>query len=247
MNKQKEIIIITGGSSGIGMAVTQKMVIANKKIVVFDKTLSKNLKELMRQHPSKLFFVKIDLEKPETIKEVLDKVTKKFKPVALINNAGVCLEGDPLNKSLSEWYLTMNINLTSPYILIQSIGKYFIENKISGSIINITSIHSDIIREVPDYSASKAGLKMLTKEFAHYLAKYGIRVNAIAPGSIKTDMILKYHKLKDVEKSAKKQIPMERIGQPSEVAEIVDFLLSERASYINGETIKVDGGLSLII
>jgi glucose 1-dehydrogenase len=130
---------------------------------------------------------------------------------------------------------------------MQIVSKYFIEKKISGSIVNITSLHSEIIREVPDYSASKAGLKMLTKEFAYYLSKYGIRVNAIAPGSIKTGMILKHHDLKDVEKNAKKQIPAGRIGLPNEITEVVDFLLSEKANYITGETIKVDGGLSLVI
>jgi NAD(P)-dependent dehydrogenase (short-subunit alcohol dehydrogenase family) len=247
MDELKESVIVTGGSSGIGIAIVKKLLKSNMNIVVFDKYLSKDLQKLIRLQPNLLRFIEFDFKNPEELKPAFDKVSKGSQIVALVNNAGICLEGDLLQKSLSEWNETINVNLTSPYVFMQLASKYFIENKISGSIINITSLHSEIIREVPDYSASKAGLKMLTKEFAFYLSKYGIRVNAIAPGSIQTNMILKYHELKDVERNAKKRIPTGRVGQPNEIAEVVEFLLSEKAGYITGETIKVDGGLSLVI
>jgi NAD(P)-dependent dehydrogenase (short-subunit alcohol dehydrogenase family) len=247
MDKSNGSIIVTGGSSGIGIAIVRKLITDNKKVIVFDKILSKDLQKLINQQPNNLNFIEFDFKEPEKLELAFNKAVKDFQIVALVNNAGICLEGDLLEKSLSEWNETMNVNLTSPYVFMQIVSKYFIEKKISGSIVNITSLHSEIIREVPDYSASKAGLKMLTKEFAYYLSKYGIRVNAIAPGSIKTGMILKHHDLKDVEKNAKKQIPAGRIGLPNEITEVVDFLLSEKANYITGETIKVDGGLSLVI
>lgn len=113
--------------------------------------------------------------------------------------------------------------------------------------MNITSIHSHIIREIAHYSSAKAALNMLTREFAYRLSSSNIRVNSVLPGSINTPLLQKDLYNDSLLKEAASQIPLKRHGSPYEVAEVISFLISDKASYITGAEIVVDGGLSLVI
>lgn len=113
--------------------------------------------------------------------------------------------------------------------------------------MNITSIHTEIIRDIVHYSSAKASMKMITKEFAYKLSSYGIRVNSIEPGSIDTPLLRRDLNSKELIEEASSQIPMKRHGLAEEVADLILFLISDKAKYITGSSIVIDGGLSLII
>jgi NAD(P)-dependent dehydrogenase (short-subunit alcohol dehydrogenase family) len=155
---------------------------------------------------------------------------------ALINNTGIWEMDKPLNMNYATRDRTLEINLTTPLILSTALGKTM---QSGGSIINISS--TDGMTGGYDglsYSASKAGLISITKSLGNTLGSKGIRVNAIAPGWIDTEMVTD-----EVAKTSSSSIPLGRNGRPEEVAALVEFLISGKASYINGETIVIDGGL----
>jgi len=190
----------------------------------------------------------VDLSSKQKIEEFLVWFKKRNMAINhLVNNAGYQEDSDVLNLDLSQWQELFKVNLEACLLLSQHVAKEMIKNKIEGSIVNITSIHSQIIRGMAHYSSSKAALEMLTKELAYKLAKYNIRVNAVAPGSVDTPLLRKNLNTDWLLKQAASHVPLKRLGTPEDVANIVEFLISDKSKYITGATIIVDGGLSLII
>lgn len=171
------------------------------------------------------------------------EIYKEFKSVdVLINNAGVISDGLMMIMTDESWDSVVKTNLYGDYYMIHEILPNMIENH-SGAIINISSV-SGIFGQMgqTNYSASKAGVIALTKSLSKEVAKKGIRINAVAPGFIETDMT---NGLSEKFKKEKKQsIPMKRFGKAEEIAEVVYFLASDSSSYITGQTIVVDGGLT---
>lgn len=190
----------------------------------------------------------IDLSSEKEIEKFLKWLEEKHLGVCwFIASAGYQESIDVLDISIAEWRKLFSVNLESSFLISQRIAQKMIEKGVQWSILNITSIHSGIIREIAHYSSAKAALEMLTKELAYRLAWNSIRVNAIAPWAILTPMITK--ELTDNESilRAWAQVPMGRLWRPEEIADAAIFLMSPKASYITGATLVVDGGYSLVI
>ena len=180
----------------------------------------------------------------KAILELFDMAEAKFGPVKiLVNNAGTAKPGDFLSYEVEDFDAVINLNLRSPFIAMQRAAKTMIEKQIEGSIINMSSINAQLaIPTIPAYCASKGGLMQLTKSAALALAKHNIRVNAVGPGSIDTEMLAGVNNDPAAMQTVLSRTPIKRLGNAKEVADVVAFLASQKASYITGETIYVDGG-----
>lgn len=238
---QIESIVILGGSSGIGKATVELVskVYSKNQIIVVDKNnVSFNFEYK---------FYKLDLANETEVLKFIDFIND-IPVKAFINSAGYQENIDILELSPNKIHKMFQVTVHSVFLIEQAISQAMIKNKIhNASIVNVTSIHSHIIREIAHYSSSKAALNMITKELAYKLSPYNIRVNAVLPGSINTPLLQKDLYNDYLLKEASEQIPLGRHGSPNEVAEVILFLISSKASYITGVEIVVDGGLSLVI
>ena len=182
------------------------------------------------------------------IDEKAAKEASKVAPLtSWVNNAGIALGGNLHNPNPTEVQRLFDVNLMGVYWGCSAAIKSFIENKISGSIVNISSIHGrSAFNGWAAYDAAKGGVDALTRYICVEYGPLGIRANAIAPGAIRTEMLSKV--ISDAEDPAKTELdmamihPLERLGEPSEIAEVASFLLSEKASFLTGQSIAVDGG-----
>ena len=239
---EDKIVILTGGSRGIGHATSKKFWDNGWRVITCSRT------PVAPQCPweqNKRDHFQIDLEDLNSLDEKLSELTKLLDgcPVkALINNAAISPK-DKNNKRLSFvdtpvelWQKVFNVNFFAPILMSKALIKNLQLAK--GMVINVTSIASDTVHEFagPAYGTSKAALKSLTREMASDLSKFGIRVNAIAPGEIETTMV------SDNSKNLLKSIPMGRFGKPEEVASVIHSMCSESFSYVNGTEIEINGG-----
>ena len=161
----------------------------------------------------------------------------------LLNNAGIIRRGDPLELPLEDFEATLAVNLRAPFLLTQEVGRRMRAAGTGGSVINMSSINAIVnIADSLAYSVSKGALNQLTRAFAVGLAPYGIRVNAIGPGSIETPMVAKGPVPPQVLAAIQARTPLGRLGKPEEIAAIAAFLASDQASYITGQTLYADGG-----
>jgi NAD(P)-dependent dehydrogenase (short-subunit alcohol dehydrogenase family) len=240
-----ETVIVVGGNSGIGKEVVNLLANRYKKsnIIIVDKEINE------KRNSKQIEYYKMNLKNKDEVRKFLKYIKlKKINVKSLINSAGYQENINVLDINQTKWNEMFDVTLNSIVLIEQEIAKNMLNNKLTNkSIINITSIHSRIIREIAHYSSSKAALEMFSKELAYELSKYGIRVNCIAPGSIDTPLLRKDLNTEEKIIEASGQIPMKRHGTPVEVAELVAFLFSEKSQYITGTTITIDGGLSLVI
>ena len=233
-------VLITGAGGDIGSEITLKFLEAGSTCFCLDKDL-KSLIKIKKKFFQKINLIKIDFEKKDFIKNFLKKIDKNIKIDILINNAGFTSSQTFLKYSLKNWKKTIDINLTTPFILSQLISKNFMDA--GASIINITSLAAE--QGFPDnvaYVASKGGLKQLTKAMALDLAEKNIRVNSIGPGYVKTKMTKKSWLNKKKRNNRSDRIILKRWAKPNDVANACLFLGSDLAEYINGQEIYVDGG-----
>tara|TARA_B100001769_G_C22093144_1_gene589602 strand:- start:82 stop:813 length:732 start_codon:yes stop_codon:yes gene_type:complete len=239
---EDKIVILTGGSRGIGHATSKKFWDNGWRVITCSRT------PVAPQCPweqNKKDHFQIDLEDLNSLDDKLNDLKKLLdgRPVkALINNAAISPK-DENNKRLSFidtpvelWQKVFNVNFFAPILMSKALIKNLQLAK--GMVINVTSIASDTVHEFagPAYGTSKAALKSLTREMASDLSKFGIRVNAIAPGEIETSMV------SDNSKNLLKSIPMGRFGKPEEVASVIHSMCSESFSYVNGTEIEINGG-----
>ena len=166
----------------------------------------------------------------------------------MVNNAGIQKEIPLTEITLPEWYHIISVDLTGPFLCSREAVKHIQkqQNPTGGCIINISSVHQVIPKPhyIP-YATSKAGIEMITKTMALELARFGIRANLVAPGAIETDMNIELQNDEIELKNVLKRIPIGRIGKPEEIANVVEFLASSKASYVTGTTFLVDGGMTL--
>ena len=236
----KKIALITGGDKGIGKAIVEKISRKVEKVIFTYNTDLESAKNLKTNIPNSEFF-QCNLKEFEKIKELVEIVKKRFGQIdILVNNAGFDEDSTLLKMNESTWHDVIDINLKSIYYLTQGFLKEMQENR-WGRIINISSIAGFTgAFGKSNYSTAKAGIIGFTKSIALETASKNITVNAIAPGAINTAMYLRIpEKYRDI---IKQSIPMRRVGEPEEVADLIDFLISEKASYITGQTIHINGG-----
>ena len=234
-------IIVTGASGGIGNSIIKKLSEAGANILA-SGTREEKLDILKRQF-EKIKILKFDISQRDKIEEFIEKATQELGGSldCIVNNAGVTQDNLAIRMSLEEWQKVIDINLTSTFLISKFGIKKMLKNK-SGKIVNITSVvgHTGNLGQA-NYTASKAGIIAMSKSLAIEYAKKNININCISPGFIKTAMTDKIdEKFKEVIIS---KIPSARLGEAEDIANAVLFLSSNQSSYINGETLHVNGGM----
>ena len=234
-------IIVTGASGGIGNSIVEKLNQAGANILASGTRIEK-LNEVKSKYEN-IKILKFDISQSDKIEEFIDTATNELggNLDCIVNNAGVTQDNLAIRMSLEEWQKVIDINLTSTFLMSKSAIKKMLKNK-SGKIINITSVvgHTGNIGQA-NYTASKAGIIAMSKSLAIEYAKKNININCVSPGFIKTTMTDKLdEKFKDAIIS---KIPSGRLGDPDDIANAVLFLCSNQSSYINGETLHVNGGM----
>jgi len=242
------VVLVTGGSRGIGYAIAKKYAEAGATVAILSKNgnKAKEAAEKLNSHGLKSIGMGIDMSKGDQASQAPKYVVEKFGKIdVLVNNAAVDLRMPALEVDEDIWNTTLDTNLKGMFFCAQSAGREMIKRK-TGSIINIASIQSVVaqIGQAP-YGASKAGIMMMTKVLALEWGPYNVRVNAIAPGSIKTDMNEEFLSKKENMQKNLSKIPLGRIGDPDDIAGITVFLSTNDAAYITGSLIIVDGGWTL--
>ncbi|MTI69966.1 MAG: 3-oxoacyl-[acyl-carrier-protein] reductase [Firmicutes bacterium] len=246
MNLSGKVALVTGGSRGIGKEIALKLASLGADIIINYSRNSKKAEEVVSEIENmgrKAYCFQADVSKLEEVEKLIKKTLDEVSNVdILVNNAGITKDNLLMRMSKDDWNDVINVNLTGAYNLCKSLIRSMIRKK-NGCIINISSVVG--ITGNPgqcNYSASKAGLIGLTKSLAKEVGKKNIRVNAIAPGFIETEMTDKLNE--NVIKEYKKNIPLKKLGSPEDIANTVAFLASDLASYITGQVIVVDGGMS---
>ena len=241
---QDQIAIVTGSGRGLGAAIATRLARDGAHLVINDlnienaKTVASQIEKLGRN----VLVSNHDVSDHKSANDLADSVKAKFGKIdILVNNAGITRDSMLHKLSEEKWDEVIRVNLKGPFNMGQACAKAMMEQK-SGKIVNIASIAYLGNVGQTNYSASKAGVVGMTYTWAVELSRYNINVNAVAPGVI--DSVLTQQIPAEVKERFLQRIPLKRIGQPEDIGELVAFLVSNRASYITGQCIHIDGGLS---
>ncbi|KNG92331.1 SDR family NAD(P)-dependent oxidoreductase [Pseudaestuariivita atlantica] len=239
----KPIALVTGGAQGIGYACGAALKEDGYQVVLSDIN-AEGVREAADRLGGGTVGLPCDMSGPGQIAAMFDTIEETLGPVSvLVNNAGVAMPGDFLDYSLDDFQKVIAINLTGVFLATQRAAKAMIANGIEGAIVNMSSINAQLaIPAIPAYCASKGGVNQLTKVAALALAPHNIRVNAVGPGSIDTAMMAGVNANPDAMARVMSRTPLGRVGEAREIADVVAFLASKKASYVTGETVYVDGG-----
>lgn len=252
MDLTKRVALVTGAAQGLGYGIAEELGSQGYEVVLLDRDGEKlqHAVEALRAAGFAAHGETLDLAETERIAPVLSSVTEKVGPFSLlVNNAGVNVVKPMDQVTSSEWDFVMNINLKAVFFMIQASLPYFTE---TGSIVNIASVAANSPRPLSvAYAASKAGVVSVTKTASAALAHRRIRVNAVCPGAMETELLAQMardmsHMSGETAEQALQNyigdIPLGRLGMPVDVAKAVAFLASDASAYITGQTLNVDGG-----
>jgi 3-oxoacyl-[acyl-carrier protein] reductase len=237
-------VIITGSARGIGFAIAKKFAEKEAKVIILDLMQDavdeavKTLKAVGFQ----AFGYAANVTDAEKVTEIFKEIIKEHGSIdVLINNAGITKDGLLMKMKEADWDAVMNVNLKGTFICTQKVSRFMMKQR-SGAIINIASVIGLMGNAgQANYAASKGGIIAFTKSCAKEFASRNIRVNAVAPGFIETEMTKLLSE--EVVKKYSEVIPLNRMGKPEDVADLCMFLASDNSNYITGQTIQVDGGL----
>ena len=240
-----KVAIVTGGTRGIGRAIALKLADQGANIVINYRNSDKEaeeLKAILEEKGVKVLTVKCDISNFEDSKNLMDKCKEVFGKIdILVNNAGITKDTLIMRMKEEDFDNVIDVNLKGTFNCAKHASAIMLKQRF-GKIINMTSVVgiAGNAGQV-NYAASKAGVIGLTKSLAKELGSRGITVNAVAPGFINTDMTASLSE--KVKEEASKNIPLKRLGDPEDVANLVRFLASDAANYITGQVINVDGGM----
>ncbi len=240
---EKTIALVTGAARGIGFACAEALNAEGHRVILADIDGDAVKASASKLSPDALGFG-CDVGNPAEIEQLFRDIEAQAGPVTvLVNCAGISIPSDFLKVKLEDFRKIIDVNLTGTFLCTQRAAQTMVDRKIKGAIVNMTSVNAIVaIPTIAPYCASKGGVMQLTKAAALALAPHGIRVNAVGPGSIDTAMLASTNANPEAMRIALSRTPLKRIGEPREVANTVAFLASDKASYITGETIYIDGG-----
>lgn len=251
------VVIITGAARGIGLACARRFFEGGYNVVLADRDEDAGLKAAqdIDIDGKRAIFVHCNVSDRLSVHNLMAMTLNHFGRVdVLINNAAIAIEGGVLDLSLDDFDQVLSTNLRGAFLVSKAVARFMVDeidnredrsrlNERAYTIINMSSVNDRLtIPNYLSYTISKGGLQQMTKAMALELAPYGIRVNAIGPGSIKTDMLDGVVGNEKALDKIRARTPLGRIGQADEVASVAAFLASEDAAYITGETVYVDGG-----
>jgi len=230
--------LLTGGGRGIGQAIASGLTKAGASVAIFEKNIEQNIL------PDKIKIYTVDLIKHIDLEQHFNDFINDFGAInILINNAGITKSSPSENYSENDWKTTLDINLSSIFLMCQLAGRKMIQQEIGGSIINVTSIGgSQGFPNNPAYCASKGGVRQLTKALALDWGKYGIRVNNLVPGYTHTPMNQKSWEDNNLRQERATHAMLGRWAEPEDMIGAAIFLASDASSYVTGSDLYVDGG-----
>jgi len=239
----RAIALVTGAAQGIGYACAEALAEDGYRLVLADIN-AEGVASAAKALGNDTVGMTCDVGNPEAINAMFDQIEADIDPVSvLVNNAGIANPGDFLETSIDQFKSVIDVNLIGTFVALQRAAKGMVASQIEGAIVNMSSINAQVaIPAIAAYCSSKGGVMQLTKSSALALAPHNIRVNAVGPGSIDTAMIAGVNANPEAMNVVMSRTPLKRIGTPREIGNVVAFLASEKASYITGETIYVDGG-----
>ncbi len=247
MRFEGKTAIITGGSNGIGRACAKRLAGEGARVAVIDFCEVEAAGELIdeaKELPGEIRAFQADVRDADRANELIDQLMEEWERIdVMVNSAGIVRDGLMGAMTRQQWLDVVEVNLGGTFNYCHAVTKPMMMNR-SGSIVNLSSTAAEFAsRGQVNYAASKGGVNGLTRSLAKELAGRKVRVNAVAPGMIETGMSAAVRSLAGPK--LKEVIPLKRVGQPEEIAQTVAFLASDDASYITGQIIRVDGGLSL--
>ena len=245
MRLKGKVAIVTGAGSGIGRGICLRFAEEGARIVAADYQEKGNEEtaRLVREKGGEAVTVTGDVSKRPDVQRIFARALEHYKGYdILINNAGILTSGSILELTEEAWDKVIAVNLKGMFLCTQEAAKYWVTNKRPGKIVNMGSVNSEFaVPGHPHYCASKGGVKMFTKAVALELAPHGINVNAIGPGGTQTMISPSFAKPEVVEQIGK-GVPLGRMAQPRDIANLALFLVSEDGAYITGQLIFSDGG-----
>ncbi len=242
MKLKDKVAIVTGATAGIGKAIAKTLAKEGAKVVCTGRNFERGaaIVEAITADGGEAVFIPADVTNEEELDELVSKSVEKYRKIdILVNNSGIAYLAPLDSYEQNMWEQVIATNLRGPHLLIKKVMPYLLESK--GNIVNISSMSGlKSISGAYAYGPSKAALNSLTKLLAFDYAKQGVRVNAICPGTIETEILACVSE--EFLEAGRAATPMGRFGQPEEIAKAVVFFASDDASYITGQTLAVDGG-----
>jgi NAD(P)-dependent dehydrogenase (short-subunit alcohol dehydrogenase family) len=237
--------IVTGGASGIGERVAEDIVAQGGNVIIGDVNGDLGKKLSSRLGEAKVAFIELDVSRASDCRRAVEGAQSAFGGIDFLVNSAMKIVANPLIElSEASWRTTLNIGLTGTFLMSQAFARYLVREKRPGAIVNISSIGGQHpYGGAGAYSVVKAGTTLLTEQMALEWAQYGIRVNAVAPGTIETPLTA-YLQDRNIRESRRQAVPLGRIGQPADISNGVLYLLSDAASWVTATTLTIDGGVS---
>ncbi|WP_026480452.1 SDR family NAD(P)-dependent oxidoreductase [Ahrensia sp. 13_GOM-1096m] len=246
MTDVEKVVLITGAARGIGLETAKRFLKEGWRVVMLDRMAETLQAAAHSLGSNRIYHIVADVSDPEQVANAVEEAATKFGRLdALVNNAGIADFAPAMDHDYALWRQVMATNLDGPFLMTQAIVPHLIEAG-GGAIVNITSIsglRASTMRVA--YGTSKAALAHLTKQYAAELGEHNIRVNAVAPGPVETDMAKKVHS-DDIRRAYYDVMPIPRHAEERELANAIWFLTSSEASYITGHVLAVDGGFDAV-